>query len=440
MLYYLWLGSRAPFIFALGYIWTDYFNPQHVAFSFMSNIPGSLIMALAALAGYFFTPGMKRPEWVPGIWLLLLLAVWITLTTIWSEVPSSAWATWDWSVKTLCFAAFVPFLFKTRVQLEAMLLTVAFGVSGSLIAFGAKTLLGGGRYGAEIALVGGNSGLAEQGLLSCVAIAVIPLFIYMHQHSLIIRNRRVSFTLFYGLSAAAIVTAIGTFERTGLVAMSALAILFWWNSKRKILLAALFAAGIVGAGYFVGNVWLARMSTIHSYQSDVSAMTRLAVWSWCWDYAVDHPWGGGFEVYQTNHIAIPLEGNDKQEEQSARAPHSMYMQLLSEQGFPGLAIFGAIIFTFFVNGNRIYRKTKGQKDLEWANALSRTIRISGFVYLCGGAFQGIAFQPLLYDLIAAGVILNQCIAQATRGEPKGRGKPAPISVGSTELVNSLPAR
>ena len=42
-------------------------------------------------------------------------------------------------------------------------------------------------------------------------------------------------------------------------------------------------------------------------------------------------------------------------------------------------------------------------------SLSRTIMISGIVYLCGGAFVSISFQPFLYDLIAAGVILNECV-------------------------------
>lgn len=419
MLLYLWFGLRAPFVFGLGYIWTDYFNPQHVAFSFMSSVPASLIMALAAFTGYMVTPRKHKPQWVSGIWLLLVFAAWVTLTTIWSAVPSSAWETWDWSFKTLLFAAFLPFLFKTRVQLEAMLLTIGIGLGGTLMAFGAKTLLGGGRYGAQIALIGGNSGFAEQGLLACVAVAVIPIFIYMSRYSVIIKNRLVSFVLFYGFSAAAVLTAVGTFERTGLVAMAALALVAWWNAKRKVLLAVVFGAAILSSGYLLSDKWFARMGTIHDYQSDISAMTRLAVWDWCWNYAVEHPWGGGFNVYQTSRIQIPVGDSGKVEEQTGRAPHSMYFQIISEQGFLGAIIFGVIVFAFFVNGRRVYRRTKDDKNLEWANALSRTLMISGFVYLAGGAFQSVAFQPFFYDLIAAGVILNQCAARigATEREP-----------------------
>src|ERR1700722_8838962 len=156
---YVLIGLRAPFVFGLGYIWTDYFNPQLVAFSFMTKVPASLIMAVLAILGYLVAPKQERTRLVPGIWLLIVFAAWITLTSTWAEVPSAAWPTWNWSFKTVCFAAFLPFLFRTRIQLEAMLLTMALGVGGSILAFAAKTAIGGGRYGASISLIGGNSGL-----------------------------------------------------------------------------------------------------------------------------------------------------------------------------------------------------------------------------------------------------------------------------------------
>lgn len=426
MLLYLGLGVRAPFVFGLGYIWTDYFSPQRVAFGFMSNVPASLIMALAAFVGYLFTRPEKRPQLTSGFWLLLVLAAWVTLTTTWSEVPSSAWATWNWSFKSVMFAAFLPYLFRTRVHLEAMLLTIAFGLSGTLMAFGAKTLLSGGHYNSEHALVGGNAGFAEGSTLACMAVAVVPIFLHMHRHSVIIKNRQISFCLFYGLSAASVITAVGTFERTGLVALAVLAVSMWWGARRKILLAGFFAVAVAGAGYLLSDQWYARMNTIQNYQTDVSAMTRLVVWRWCFDYAVDHPWGGGFNVWETSHISIPV-GPDKFEEQTGRAPHSMYMQVLSEQGFAGELIFGAIILMFFINARRVYRRTKNDQRLDWANSLSKTIMISGAVYCAGGTFVGIAFQPYLYDLVAAGVILDTCIAGSGAGERDPSGSIKPLS-------------
>src|SRR3712207_7694190 len=46
------------------------------------------------------------------------------------------------------------------------------------------------------------------------------------------------------------------------------------------------------------------MGTISTYQADSSASTRLAVWSWTWDYVQHNPWGGGFEAYRQNRIQV----------------------------------------------------------------------------------------------------------------------------------------
>src|SRR5256885_4616587 len=130
------LGFRAPFVFGLGYIWTDYFTPQKLGFAFLSNIPFSLLFALAAGIGYLVVPKREQQRFVPTLWLLVVWAVWVTMTTLWAEVPAEAWSKWDWAFKTICFAAFIPFLFRTRVQLEAMLLTIALAVGATLFAFG----------------------------------------------------------------------------------------------------------------------------------------------------------------------------------------------------------------------------------------------------------------------------------------------------------------
>lgn len=430
---YLALGLRAPFVLGLGYIWVDFFNPQRMAFSWLATVPVSLLMGIAALLGFLFQSSKRDlPRFGTISVLVLSFALWVTLTTLWAEVPAAAWEKWDWAFKTICFSAFLPFLFRTRIQLEAMLLTVALSLGGAFLAAAAKTAVGGGGYNLSLGIIQGNAGIAESGALACLGAAVIPILTYMHRSALFIKNKLLSFCVFYFLIVAAIMTVVGTFERTGLVSLAALAFLTFPSVKRKALYVTAIVFGVAVSGYFLSEKWLDRMSTIQNYQSDLSAMVRIKVWEWTIDYAIDHPLGGGFEVYRINQIEVPvkraaqmtadgkfLPARDAVQRQSARAFHSMYFEVLGEQGFVGFAIFGALIISFYSMCLRIYRRTKFEESLQWAHALARCLLISVTVYLVGGTFEGIAFQPFLYDFIAAGVILNECVRrQFAREIPK----------------------
>src|SRR3546814_20783070 len=83
--------------------------------------------------------------------------------------------------------------------------------------------------------------------------------------------------------------------------------------------------------------------------SDLSASTRIAVWKWTWDYAKDHPGGGGFEAYLGNSLSYysqQLEGPAASQSvertlvvDKGRAYHSAYFELLGEQGYFGFVVW-----------------------------------------------------------------------------------------------------
>ena len=417
---YLLFGLRAPFVLGLGYVWVDFMDPQRIAYSFLTTVPVSFIMAAAAaLAFLFLAPKRNGPRIGLALCLFVIWAAWITYTTYQAEVPQFAWEKWNWAFKTVCFAAFLPFLFRTRVQLEALLLTIALAVSAAALAGAAKTVVTGGGYHLDLGLFRGNSGISEGSTLACICIAIVPLLLYLHQSGTFFKNRRFSFMFYYGLAAAFIIVSIGTFERTALVSLAVLAILLFPSLKHKYIYAALIGVAVLTSGYFLSDRWFGRMQTIESYQTDISAMTRIAVWSWTLNYVQTHPMGGGFDVYRIDRVNIPLQTpngaqTDTTVEQTGRAFHSSWFEVLGEQGFPGMAIYLAMIGTFFVSSYRTSRRSKSDPELNWANALSRSLRTSATVYLVGGSFVGIAFQPFLYDIFAAGIVVSGWVWRAQR--------------------------
>ena len=84
--------------------------------------------------------------------------------------------------KALLFAAFLPLTLRTRLRFEGMALTMVLSVSVIVIGGAIKTLASGGGYGELKLLVNDNTGLYEGSTLSMVAVALIPLIIWLARY------------------------------------------------------------------------------------------------------------------------------------------------------------------------------------------------------------------------------------------------------------------
>lgn len=403
---YAAVGMYAPFVLGLGYLWTDIFSPQSVGWSFIQDIPMSKIMAILTIVAYFAFDRTDPPRLRFGIILIFLLAFWITLTTTWAVMQGPAWVKWDTAIKTLLFSCLVPYLFRSRVQIEAMILTFCVCIIGTVIPYGAKIILSGGSYGAALGLYSGNAGLAESSTLAMLSIVLIPLIMFISRHSLIIPPTKYSRLTFLGIGVLAVFCSLGTYARTGLVSTAILFVIIWLRSKHKVALAALAVAAGVALPMVMGASWTDRMSTITAPVDDTSAAGRLAVWLWTLDYVVAHPLGGGFSVYLINRFDLNVDGETVLSIEG-KAFHSIWFEVLGEHGFVGILIFLAIIVTFFVTTLKLYRKTKRNKELEWLNNLSLTLMIAMIIYLCGGSFVGVAFQPTMYYFLGAAIAADE---------------------------------
>jgi probable O-glycosylation ligase (exosortase A-associated) len=419
---YMVLGLRAPFVFGLGYVWTDIFLPQYVAYSIMRSFPLALVMGAATLGSYVLFDRRDPPRLTLLHALMVVMIVWVTFTTTWAEVTDLAWFKWDWAVKTMVFTAFMPFLFRSRVQLEALILTFLFSMSGHLLATGLKTAIAGGGYGRRLGLVPDLVGVGETSFLSMLAAVSIPLIMFLKKHSLIIPKFRHTALGYNVIAVIAVLASLGTFARTGLVALGVLGALLWAQSKQKLL----SGLGLMVAGTLVfllmSQAWLDRMSTITNPGGESSAGQRVEMWKWTLNYVAAHPLGGGFNMYPISSFVLRLPDGTEMAV-AGRAFHSMYFEVLGEHGYPGLVIFIAILLTMFVTMFRLRRKTRGIPELEWMHDRMKALLMGTFIYLCGGAFIGIAFQPPLYYFMAIIIAATQYYARAMERPPARAWEP-----------------
>ena len=436
------MGFKRPFLWVLLYIYIDIVAPQKVAWGILTQLSISLVVFVIAFGGYFVLDSKKGSKVTVRQGLIVALLVWCGMTTLWADFQDSAWEKWDWVWKALVFAAFLPLTLRTRLRIEAAALVMVLAAATIIIPAGIKTVFsGGGGYGILASLVSENSGLYEGSTLSTVAVAMIPLIMWVARHSSIITERKPALLFAIALCFAALLVPVGTQTRTGLVCIAVLAVLMMRSVKHKFLFGGLAAVAVLVAVPFLPSAYTERMSTITDHQSDQSASTRVAVWQWTWDYVKANPLGGGFDAYRGNSFTYntrqvedvggtqEVTYNEVTEE--ARAYHSAYFEVLGEQGFPGFAIWLAIHLSGLWQMERIRRRYAEREDSEskrW-RSLATALQHGHVIYLVGAMFIGVGFQPFVFMMVGLEIALYAICRRNWRAAPERPWLKKPENVG-----------
>ncbi len=434
------MGFRRPFLLVLGYVYVDLVSPQRLTYLMLNTVPVSLIMVVFAVMGWVLFDDKKDSRVAPRQVLMFVLLVYCGVTTLQADFPIDALRKWDWVWKALAFAIFLPLTLRTKLRIEALALFMILSAASIIIVGGIKTLISGGGYGALNLMVTNNSGLYEGSIISCVAVAIIPLILWMVKHGTIFpADWRVK-TFAGALIFACLLIPIGTQARTGLLCIAALGILTLRSTKRRVLYVTLVAAAAIVTIPLLPASFTERMDTITEYKADTSAGTRLAVWGWTWDYVQDHPFGGGFDAYRGNKIRVVTQNVDgggaqadvstSVEYDQARAYHSSYFEMLGEQGWPGLILWLLIHGGGIIRMEVLRARYKKQEGREWISSMANALQQAHLIYLVGSLFVGIAFQPFVYMLVGLQVGLDTYAARKAREdavEPFGRKLKTPAT-------------
>ena len=164
----------------------------------------------------------------------------------------------------------------------------------------------------------------------------------------------------------------------------------------------------VGAGVlsvlvlsFAPKQWTERLVSIQEYQKDPSAMGRINAWHFAVNLATSRLIGGGFGAF-TPELFVRYAPNPNDYHDA----HSIYFEVLGEQGFPGLAIFLGIMATSWFRMQRLRRLTRGKPEWKWVRDMAEMLQCSITAYALAGAFLGLAYFDLYYYIVMAGVLLD----------------------------------
>jgi probable O-glycosylation ligase (exosortase A-associated) len=153
--------------------------------------------------------------------------------------------------------------------------------------------------------------------------------------------------------------------------------------------------------------WYEKMGTIETYDQDQSALGRINAWGFAMNVAKDRPvLGGGFHAFSADQFRRYAPNPD-----DVHDAHSIYFQVLGEQGYVGLGLFLLLSILTLALGSRIMRLTRDREDLKWAHDLAAMLQVSFAGFGVGGAFLGLAYFDLPYQLMAI-MILTYSIVRA----------------------------
>ncbi|GGE91691.1 putative O-glycosylation ligase, exosortase A system-associated [Sphingomonas prati] len=429
-------GFRRPFLFVLAYAYVDIVSPQRLAYYLLNSVPVSLICVALAVLGWAVADDKSGARFGIRQSLMLTLLLYCFWTTLTADFPVEALTKWGWVWKAMAFAIFLPLTLRTRLRIESMALFLVLSASSIIVVGGIKTVVSGGGYGVLNLMIDNNSGLYESSTISAVAVAIIPLILWLARYGTIYPRGKLVTAYAAALIFACLLIPVGTQARTGIICIAALAVLMLRSVQRRVLYVAGIAVALSIAVPFLPESYTQRMDTIQGYKADNSASTRIAVWKWTLGYVGQHPFGGGFEAYRQNRLVIDevkttatADGTSTSTTQAfdaGRAYHSSYFEMLGEQGYPGLILWLTLHALGLIRMEVLRRKYARAPDEDgWIAPLATALQHAHLIYLIGALFVGIAFQPFIYMLVGLEIGFDAFLRRTRSPAKVGFARPAP---------------
>jgi probable O-glycosylation ligase (exosortase A-associated) len=407
--------------------WIGYMNPHRLTWGFAYSFPFAQVVGLVTLFAVVFSKDKIRIPFNSTIVLWALFILWISATTLFAIDAENSVPLWEKAIKIQLFAWLTVGLMQTEKRVMALVWVTV----GSLGFFGLKGGLWAARTGADNRVWGPpGSFIEDNNALALALIMTIPLMVFLAMRA---SDKWMKRGLF-GLIAVTGLSVLSSHSRGAFLAAAVMLLLLWFKSRRKgvILLAALATIPLLVS--FMPDHWFQRMETISTYQEDKSAMGRITAWKFGFQMASQRALGGGFGSFvEENYRRFSPEISAEIDIRDGRFQdaHSIYFKVLGEHGFVGLLLFLALGISAYRCGNWI-RKHAGQiPAMLWARDLAAVLQASLIGFAVGGAFLGLAYFDLYFNLIAIIVVLKvmvqrQIAAEKDIAQPHGSPATAPL--------------
>jgi len=367
--------------------WISYMNPHRLAYGFAATFPWAYMIAVATFIGLLFSKERFRVPWTRETKVLLILLLWMVVTTLNAVHPTLAWDQLVKVFKILLMTFVTLMVIRTRDQLNIFIWVIVLSLGFYGIKGGIFTVLKGGAFhvqGPEGTFIGGNNEIALALLMT------LPLMRYLQLQA----ERH---WLKLGLTGAILLNTlaiVGSQSRGALVGLAVMGLIFWLKSRKKFVTAVMVVAAVGIVAATMPAAWYERMSTIQTYDQDASAQGRINAWWVAFNVAKDRVTGGGFETFTADMFVRYAPNPD-----NVHDVHSIYFEMLGEHGFVGLGLFLLLAAMTWLTGSKVIRATRKDPEKRWLADLVAMTQVSMIGYAAAGAFLGLAYFDFYYHLI-----------------------------------------
>ena len=391
---------KRPVVGAMAYAMVSLMNPHRLTYGFAQNFPFAMYLCLATLAAILISREQKKIPMTPPVLVMLLFFIWYTITTIFAQVPSEAWIDWDRYAKTMLMVFITIMTVRTVSDVKVLALVVALSLGFWGFKSGIFVILSGGGEGLRGPM---NSFISDNNTLALSMVTITPLLVYVSTRARTKWVKRAAI----GIVGLTMLAAIGSYSRGALLGTFAMGFFLWLKSTHKLKTGLAFVVIVPIVFALMPPEWTGRMNTIQTYEEDASATGRINSWYFAMNVANHFVLGGGPSVFSPQMFMLYAPNPERYYD-----AHSIYFQVLGEQGYIGLAIFLTMFMVAWRCGGRVIRHSREKAELAWALMLARMCQVSMIGYLAAGAFLTMAYYDLIYYIIAILVCLDKVLIQA----------------------------
>lgn len=436
----LYAMVQRPFIALAMWPWTALFFPNAWVYGAASNIRYNLLFAGVTIFTYVIQKHKPKVHFTGVGAMILLFFAWTTISTALTlGRPEVSWEIWSRFAKIIILFVFILLIVEKKLHVDVILwgVVLSVGFYGSLEAL--KFIASGGGH--KIAGMPEHV-LGDRNELAVAFVMTMPICVYLlGEYGK--RSRLLSLGLI-GAMALLVIAVIGTQSRGGFIALLALGGYLFFKSDRKLLLGALAMVLVLVLSQLVSSEWTSRIDSINEAGEDASFMGRVVAWKLSFIMATHNPFfGGGFKSLEYLPVWHELSshfysyswfytGDAVPTTDFARAAHSVYFQVLGDQGFFGLGIYLTFLIGAFRKASKVAKTVKRHHGPAWLYNMASMIMLSIFAFALGGAALSFAYFDLIFTLFGLVIVMEKrllpaALAQQTEQAKTGKGT-APASV------------
>ena len=201
---------KRPVVGAIAYAVVSLMNPHRLTYGFAQNFPFALYLCLVTLAAILVSREQKKIPMTPPVLIMLLFFTWYTVTTVFAQVPVSAWVYWERYAKTMLMVFVTIMTVRTVSDVKVLALTVALSLGFWGAKSGVFVIFSGGGEGLRGPL---SSFISDNNTLALAMVTITPLLVYVTTRAKTKWVKRAAMAMV----ALTMLAAIGSYSRGALL-------------------------------------------------------------------------------------------------------------------------------------------------------------------------------------------------------------------------------